>query len=147
MILVLIFRVNNVTKQIGILRWLLKRELDKTADISQHHLWFPRKRTSEERLRKFHTDDFLMMCHYPDLGSAFDWPKQITLAARPYPEVLGSDRHVTSIEFAFVSQTSFRGEWRREISAVVSGYLNEEGKKTTFFRIIYGHSWCKVWKR
>ena len=80
---VLIFRVNIVTKQIGILRWQLIRELDKTADISRRHLWFPRERTSEERLGKFHNDDFLMTCHYPDLGSAFDWPKQITLAARP----------------------------------------------------------------
>ena len=53
MTLVLIFRVNNVTKQIGILRWQLKRELDKTADISRRHLWFPRERTSEERLQKF----------------------------------------------------------------------------------------------
>ena len=80
MILVLIFRVDSVTKQIGILRWQL-RKLDKTADISRHHLLFLRERTSEERLRKFHTDDFLMTCHYPDLGSPFDWPKQITLAA------------------------------------------------------------------
>ena len=83
MILVLIFRVNNVTKQIGILRWQLKRELDKTADISRRHLWFPREMTSEERLGKFHNDDFLMTYHYPDLGSAFDWPKKITLAAQP----------------------------------------------------------------
>ena len=83
MTLLLIFRVNNVTKQLGILRWQLKWELDKTAEISRRRLWLPREMTSEERLGKFYNDDFLMTCHYPDLGSAFDWPKQITLAARP----------------------------------------------------------------
>ena len=35
--------------------------------------------TSEKRAQKFHTDDSSL----PDLGSAFYWLKQISLAARP----------------------------------------------------------------
>ena len=34
---------------------------------------------SEKRAQKFFTDD----CHYPDLGSASNWLKQISHAARP----------------------------------------------------------------
>ena len=35
--------------------------------------------TFEEQAQKSH----LMTCHYPDLGSAFDLVKQISLAAQP----------------------------------------------------------------
>ena len=35
--------------------------------------------TSEQRLQKFHTIDV----HYPDLGNAPDWLKQISLVTRP----------------------------------------------------------------
>ena len=35
--------------------------------------------TSEQRLQKFHTIDV----HNPDLGSAPDWLKQISLVTRP----------------------------------------------------------------
>ena len=30
-----------------------------------------------------HRNSILMACHYPDLGSASDWSKQISLAAPP----------------------------------------------------------------
>ena len=43
MTLVLIFRVNNVTRQLRILPWQLNRELDKTADILRRPLWFARE--------------------------------------------------------------------------------------------------------
>ena len=35
------------------------------------------------RLSNEHKNSILMMCHYPDLDSASDWPKQIFHAARP----------------------------------------------------------------
>ena len=51
---------------------------EKTADISPRHHWFPREMTSEQAsgnpIRKTR--------HYLDVGSAFDWSKQISLAAR-----------------------------------------------------------------
>ena len=83
MTLVLIFRVNNVTKQLGILRLQLNESSTKQPKFRDATVCLPREMTSEERLGEFYNDDFLVTCHYPDLGSAFDWPKQITLAARP----------------------------------------------------------------
>ena len=54
----------------------------------------------------------LMTCHYSDLGSVSNWPKQISLTIRP----IGSNsqfwvvtRHQYGI-FALVPQTSFRGK-------------------------------------
>ena len=44
--------------------------------MRRHH-WFAREMTFEKRAQK------LMTCHYSDLGSASDWLKQISLAARP----------------------------------------------------------------
>ena len=35
-------------------------QLEKTADILQHHQQFPRKMMSEKRVQKFHTDDALL---------------------------------------------------------------------------------------
>lgn len=63
MALVLIFRVNNVTKQLRIFRWQLKRQPKFEATSG-----FPREMTSEKRLRKFHTDDFLMTIPLPRSG-------------------------------------------------------------------------------
>ena len=70
-----------------------------------------------------------MTRHYPDLGNASDWLKQISPAARPIRssvQVWVVTRHQTKYGIsALVSQTSFRGEtmqwWYREISAVFSG--------------------------
>ena len=51
----------------------------KTADILQRHNWFPCKMTSENEYR----NSVLMTRHYPDLGSASDWLKQISHTAQP----------------------------------------------------------------
>ena len=53
-----------------------------------------------------------MTCHYSDLGSASDWLKQITVAARPIRSATQTrvvSRHQYGIS-ALVPQTSFRGE-------------------------------------
>ena len=50
----------------------------------------------------------LMMCHYPDLGSASDWLKQVSLAARPI-RITTQIRVVTHHQygrFVFVPETS-----------------------------------------
>ena len=41
--------------------------------FSRRHHWFPAK----WRLKNERRNSILMTCHYPDLGSAFDWLKQI----------------------------------------------------------------------
>ena len=54
----------------------------------------------------------LMTCHYSDLGSAFDWLKQISLAAQPIRSTFlmcTVTRHQCGIS-AIVPQTSFRGK-------------------------------------
>ena len=60
------------------------------ADISQRHLWFPREMTSERNKCR---NCVLMTRHYPDLGSAFDWPclrgKFASANEKDYPD-LGS---------------------------------------------------------
>ena len=71
-----------------------------------------------------------MTCYYPDLVSAFDWSCRVGNLFQPIGSttqiwVVTRDQYGIS---ALVSQTSFRGEtsdhqwWRREISAVFSGY-------------------------
>ena len=53
-----------------------------------------------------------MKCHYPDLGSASDWLKQVSHAARSIKsttQIFVVTRHQHGI-FAYVSQTSFRGK-------------------------------------
>ena len=53
-----------------------------------------------------------MTHHYPDLGSASDWLKQISHAGRPIrstTQIWVVTRHQYGIS-ALVSQTSFRGE-------------------------------------
>ena len=64
--------------------------------------------TSEKRAQKFHTDDASL----PDLGSAFYWLKQISLAARPIKnttQIWVVTRHQYGIS-ALISRTSFRGK-------------------------------------
>ena len=53
-----------------------KRE---TVTVSRRHHLFPREVKFEKRLQKFHGDK----CYHPDLGSASDWLKKISLAALP----------------------------------------------------------------
>ena len=52
---------------------------EKTDDISRRHQQFLRER----RLRNERRNSILMTRHYPDLGSASDWLKQISQAAQP----------------------------------------------------------------
>ena len=57
-----------------------------------------------------------MTSHYPDLGGASDWLKQVSLLARQ-TQIRVETRHQCGIS-ALIPQTSFRGEmW-----AVFSGY-------------------------
>ena len=71
--------------------------------------------TSEKLAKKFHTDDV----YYPDQGSASDWLKQISHAARPIRSTtkicMGSNasllwRHQYGISYVTAPQASIRGE-------------------------------------
>ena len=53
--------------------------LEKTADIWRRYHWFPREMTSEKQRR----NSMLMTRYYSDLGTASDWLKLISHAARP----------------------------------------------------------------
>ena len=59
-----------------------------------------------------------MTRHYPDLSCAFDWLKQISLAARlirSASQIWVVTRHQYGI-FVLISQTSFRGETSRDVA-------------------------------
>ena len=82
----------------------------------------------------------LMTCYYPELISASDWSCGVGHLFQPIgssTQIWVVTRHQYGI-FALVSQISFRGEtsdhqwWRREISAVFSGY------KICYFIFFYG---------
>ena len=79
------------------------------------------------RLRNDRRNSVLMTRHYPDLGSASDWLKQISHAGRPIrstTQIWVVTRHQYGIS-ALVSQTSFRGENSGGVAkclAVFSGY-------------------------
>ena len=45
------------------------------------HYWFAHATTSDEQLEKFHNKDNMSLC-YPDLGSASDWLKQISVVTQ-----------------------------------------------------------------
>ena len=71
-----------------------------------------RKMTSLTGLRNERRNSILMTRHYPDLGSASDWMKQISHAVRPIrgtTQIWVDTSHQYGIS-ALVSQTSFRGE-------------------------------------
>ena len=76
---------------------------EKTAYISQRHHWFPREMTFEQRLQ----NSIQMTRHYPHVGGAFDWLKQIFNQSDSLPR--SGSRHQYGIS-AFVSQTPFCGE-------------------------------------
>ena len=64
------------------------------------------------RLRNDRRNSILMTCHYPDLGGAFDWLKQISLTPQPIrstTQIWVVTHHQYGIS-ALVSQTSFHGE-------------------------------------
>ena len=77
-------------------------------------------KTSEERVKKFHTQ--LTKRHYPDLGSASDWLRQILHVARPIRST-SQICHQYGIS-ALISQTSFCSGnqwWGHKIPAIFSG--------------------------
>ena len=88
------FKLWNITR--------LRKQLtfcDATTDLQ-----------AKRRLRNEHRNSILMTRHYPDLGSAFDWLKQISHAARPIrstTQIWVVTRLQCGIS-ALVSQTSFR---------------------------------------
>ena len=65
---------------------------EKTADLPEHHHWFPREMTSRNQYR----NSILTMRHYPDLGSASDlivyanFPCDTT-DQKHYPNLASSD--------------------------------------------------------
>ena len=63
-----------------------------------------------------------MACHYPDLRSASDWLKQISQAARPIrstTQIWVVTRHQYGISALASRENQL---WRRQMSAVFSGY-------------------------
>ena len=89
------------------------------------------------RLRNKRRNSILMMRHHPDLGSAFNWLKQVSHAAWPIrstTQIWIVSRRQFGIS-ALVSQTSFRrGDrwWRHGMSAVFSGYSPAESSHSVF---------------
>ena len=79
------------------------------------------------RLRNVRRNSILMTCHYTELGTAFDWLKQVSVAARPIRSTnliwVVAD---TSSEWNFYARSSdviSRGNqwWHREISSFFLG--------------------------
>ena len=72
-----------------------------------------------------------MTCHYSDLGSASDWLRQISLAERPIKsttQILVVTRHQYGIFRPRSLDVIWWGNkpWRREISAIFSGYHSDK---------------------
>ena len=101
---------SNLTGKI-LLFWisgrLLEVSLGKQPTFGNATTGFPAKWRLRNKPR-----NWMMTCHYPDLGSASDWLNQISHAARP----IKSTTHnwvVTCLQYgisALVSQMSFRVE-------------------------------------
>ena len=75
-----------------------------------------------------------MTRHYADLGSAFDWLKQISLPERPIrstTQILVVTRHQYEISRVRSSDVIWRGNkpWRREISAIFPGYHSDKSSQ------------------
>ena len=75
-----------------------------------------------------------MTRHYSDLGSAFDWLKQISLAERPIrstTQIVAVTRHQYGISPVRSSDVIWRGNkpWRREISAIFPGYHSDKSSQ------------------
>ena len=88
---------------------------------------FPMKRS----LKNERKNSILMTCHYPYLGSACDWLRQISLAMWPIrntTQIWVMTRHQCGIS-ALVPQTSFRRRrnqwWRLEMCAVYADERHE----------------------
>ena len=90
--------------------------LRKQPTFNDGNTGFPAK----WHLRNERRNSILMARHYPDLGRASVWLKQISHAARKsYTQIWIVTRHQYEIS-ALISQTSFRGE-TSEMWAVLSG--------------------------
>ena len=83
----LLFKTNSyfcLVIWIGRLCHYGKRAAGPNADLFTYpgilprHHWFPCEMTSKQAS----ANPILMTCHYPNVGTAFDWLKQISLAAR-----------------------------------------------------------------
>ena len=89
--------------------WHVQLHPEKTTDIWRRYHWFPTKWRLRKKKRR---NSILMTCHYPDLGGASDWLKQISHATRPIrstTEIWVVTPHQFGIS-ALVSQTSFGGK-------------------------------------
>ena len=91
---------------------------EKAADVSRRHCWFPREMSSKKRAQKFHT----MTRHYPDLGSASDWLKQIshgTTNQKQYQDLGSAASSVWNFCARFSAVISGGNQWWRcEMKAV-----------------------------
>ena len=86
----------------------------------------------------------LMMCHYPDPGSASDWLKQVSLAAQPI-RITTQIQVVTHHQygrFVLVPETSFHRETRAGIAKyclfsqpIWLQLVNKFSTKSVFFYI------------
>ena len=101
--------------------------------IDQYHLNLKLKPSlfftrNDVCLRNDCRNSILMTRHYPDLGGAFDWLKQISLTTQPIrntTQIWVMTRHQYGIS-ALVSQRSFGGESSGSVtkSPKVSCFLN-----------------------
>ena len=74
----------------------------KQSDILGRHYWLSPEMTSSLHLRNERRNSILMTRHYPDLGSASDWLKEISYAARPI--------RITTQTFMAFLRRRFNGE-------------------------------------
>ena len=94
--------------------------------------WQPEKDTSgfvaKWCLRNECTNSTLMMRHYPDLGNAFVWLKQISLAERPIRStteiwIVMCHQYIISCAcFLYINSWSNQW-WHRRMLAVFSGWM------------------------
>ena len=93
--------------------WIIMNDnYDGNDDGSVVAYWWLTGFPAKWRLRNKRRHSILMTSHYPDLGSASDWLKQISLAARPIrstTQIWLVTRHQYGIS-ALVPETSFRRE-------------------------------------
>ena len=57
--------------------------LEKTADISERHQWFPCEMTSEDE--RGNSTQMTSHEYHPDLGSVSDWPKHCLNRSKALP--------------------------------------------------------------
>ena len=103
----------------------------------RHYHWFPHQMISEKRVQKFYT----MMCHYLDLGSAFDWSccmENLTQPIWSITQIWVVTRHQYRIS-VLVSQTTFDEETSGSITKF---WLFSQAKQQTAANSFNA---CKIW--